>query len=574
MRSSRLAASCVTAAVAVGMTWATAPLASAAASGPSPHRAAAAAQAANPSYIESGSNTVATAEPAVTLPKTRHCTVTLAKHFMSNSATGTPQNYSGTLTPPKACHGPWAKVVLNSTTSVSGRQYDRSGSLEIGGATVWFGTTQEPAGATPTTFSFAKDITEFTSLLKTPQQFSGGIGNYVTNVYTGNYDQTVSITYYMADRANPAPTEPDKVIGVPISDLSPGSSTATATLTGLPRNITGARLETTLKGNGCDEQWFTAVPNQVAADFPGDGLCAAGAYREALVSVDGTRAGAVGTFPHIYSGGIVPTLWRPVLAIDTLDLRPESLDLTPFAGQLVDGKSHTISVTINPIGDVWNVTAVLFLYTDHHLKQTSGGLISNSVPAAPTTKTTAGPLTKGSVTYDETASRADTLTGYVNTSAGRVVTTVTTSRNYDNSGTIGDAGLVQSIKQTDDMASQSVSRIGRRIISSSTLKESYPISVDFSAANYVDDNNFSLTGTVNMSQIVASATSSAGQRWPTLRAWDWNVSSYGVLARANGVTSESDGHSTTSYVGTNDVGRFYWDQITADHGQVTSNKHN
>ncbi|TWE10175.1 peptide-N4-asparagine amidase [Rudaeicoccus suwonensis] len=573
MRSSRFAATCVTATVAIGMTWATAPLASAAANGPSPHRAAAAAQAANPSYIESGSNTVATAEPAVTLPNTRHCTVTLADHFMSNSPTGAPQNYSGTLTPPKACQGPWAKVVLNSTTSVSGRQYDRSGSLEIGGATVWFGTTQEPAGATPTTFSFAKDITEFTSLLKTPQQFSGGIGNYVTNVYTGNYDQTVSITYYMADRANPAPTEPDKVIGVPISDLSPGNSTATATLTDLPRNITGARLETTLKGNGCDEQWFTAVPNQVAADFPGDGLCAAGAYREALVSVDGTRAGAVGTFPHIYSGGIVPTLWRPVLAIDTLDLRPESLDLTPFAGQLVDGKSHTISVTINPIGDVWNVTAVLFLYTDHHLKQTSGGLISSSVPAAPTTKTTAGPLTNGSVTYDETASRADTLTGYVNTSAGRVVTTVTTNRNYDNSGTIGDAGLVQSIKQTDDMSSQSVSRIGRRIISSSTLKESYPISVDFSAASYVDDNNFSLSGTVDMSQIVASATSSTGQRWPTLRAWDWNVSSYGVLARANGVTSESDGHSTTSYVGTNDIGRFYWDQITTDHGQVTSNKH-
>ena len=54
-----------------------------------------------------------------------------------------------------------------------------------------------------------------------------------------------------------------------------------------------------------------------------------------------------------------------------------------------------------------------------------------------------------------------------------------------------------------------------------------------------------------------------------MRGWDWRVNSYGILSRTNGVTSESDGHSTTSYVGSTDAGRPYWHFITTNHGQVT-----
>lgn len=518
--------------------------------------------------IESSGGTTVSAAPGVSRPDTKHCTVTLAKHFMSNAPDLTPQLYSGTVEAPKACQGPWSKVVLDSTTSVNGRQYDRSGELDIGGVPVWFGTTQEPNGANPETFSFSKDITEFSSLFRSPQKFSGGIGNYMSDVYTGNYDQTVTITFYLADSKHPAPDVPDKVVGVPVADLKPGSNTASATLKGLPRNITRAQLETTLKGNGCDEQWFTAVPDEVAAKFPGDGLCAGGAYREAMVSVDGTRAGAVGTFPHIYSGGIVPTLWRPVVAIDTLNMRTESLDLTPFAGRLVDGQDHSISFGISPIGDTWNVRAALLLWTDHHKSQTSGALTSDTVAATPATSTTSSDPTDGTVKYGETAARSDELTGYVDTSAGRIVTTVNTARNWSNSGNVGDAGLVQDIKQSDVMSSRSVSRIGHRIVRQSSLHESYPITVDYSAANYVDDQNFSLEGNVNMSQRVSSDDFEG--RGHVKRGWDWNVTSYGVLARKDGVTSESDGNSTTQYAGTNDVGHPYWHRIVTDHGQVVS----
>jgi hypothetical protein len=523
------------------------------------------ASAAAPRYLESHAHDPVSAAPDVSRPPTRHCTVTLAQDFPSNAADGSPQSFSGTLTPPTACRGPWAKVVLDYTTTVSGRQYDRSGSLQVGGATIWFGTTQEPDGPTPTTFSFSKDVTRYSALFHGPQPYSGGYGNYTSDVYTGVYDQTVTLTFYEPDRRNPAPLVPDVVRGVPLGDLNPGTPSQSAMLADLPRNITRADLEVTLKGNGCDEQWFTAVPDEVAAQFPGDGLCAAGPYREAAFTLDGTPAGALGTYPHIYSGGIVPTLWRPVLAIDTLDMRPENLDLTPFAGRLVDGGSHTLSVSMSPIGDDWNVVTTLFLWTDHHATHTSGGLTRDTVATQPTLHTTSAPASPG-WQYSVTAARNDQIDGYVDTSAGRIYTHDSYRRDFRNVGQVSDHGLVQSIDQTDRVTQSSTSTRHGRVVRAERLAESYPISVDFDASSYVSDQNFALQGTVRMGQNVLDVRRDG--RRPKVRGWRWTVDSTGVLARTDGVTSESDGSSSTSYAGTDDRGRPYYHRIVTDHGQV------
>lgn len=523
-----------------------------------------------PALIETEVSDPVSAAPAVTRPATESCTTTLAQDFPSNAPNGSPQNFSGTLTPPADCAGPWSKVVLDYTSKVSGRQFDRSGTLDIGGINVWFGTTQEPSGPNTTTFNFSKDITDYASLLTTPQPFTGGFGNYTSEVYTGVYSQTVTVTYYRTGKGFPAVRTPDKVVAVPVSDLTPGSPSSTATLTGLPRNITAAQLRVTLKGNGCDEQWFTTVPNEVAAQFPGAGMCGHGSFREAIVSVDGTRAGAVGTYPHIYSGGIVPTLWRPVLAIDTFDLRPENLDLTPFAGGLVDGGTHNVTVSMNQIGDTWNVKANLFLYTDHGQAQTSGALVSSKVAAAAATSTVVNPPSAGAVAYTQTASRHDVTSGYIDTSAGRVHTVAESGREWRNDGTASGGGLVQSITQSDHMTADSTSRIGNKSIRSSSLQESYPITVDASSANYTNDQNFSLTATVHMGQEVDSVVKEGSDK--TARNWNWTLDSYGILGRSAGVTSESDGRSTSSYKGKDDSGKPYRHYVETEHGKVLVNQ--
>ena len=140
-------------------------------------------------FVETSTSDPVTAAPPVSRPDTSSCTVSLADKFYSNAPDGSQQYYSGTLAPPADCPGPWAKVVLTQTISVTGRQFDRVSSLRIGNTDVYWGTTEEPSGPTPTTYTFDKDITEYAALLRQPQPYRGGIGNYVTDVYTGNYLQ-------------------------------------------------------------------------------------------------------------------------------------------------------------------------------------------------------------------------------------------------------------------------------------------------------------------------------------------------------------------------------------------------
>jgi hypothetical protein len=524
------------------------------------------------SYLEGDTDNPVTPAPPVSRPATAACTVTLADKFLSNAPDGSQRFFSGTLAPPVACGGPWAKVVLDETITVSGRQYDRIGDLTIGGAEVYWGTTEEPSGqgTKAITYHFDKDLTRYSALLRTPQPFRGGIGNYLSAIYTGNYEQTVTLTYYQADRRNPAPEVADRVVGFPHQDANPGQDTVHFKLEDLPRNITRAYLEVTLEGGACDEQWFDDVPDDVAAKYPGAGLCGHGPFREANAALDGTPVAGVHTFPHIYSGGIVPTLWRPLVAIDTFSLLAETVDVTPFAGRLVDGQSHDLTFTIANIGGSWSVSPTLLVYTDHGAVRTSGELVRDDVVPVVGQRTEERPI-DGGINATVTANRKDVTAGYLDTSAGRVYTTVERTRNYRNSDDVTGNGLVQHVVQTDEGLQTSVSSVDGRVRSANRHSYSYPISIDSSAANFVDDQNFQLTGGVDMTQALRDETGD-GRLWHTTAASAEWLNSWGVLGRTNGTNTESDGHSRTRFTGTTDTGRPYFHYVASDHGLITENR--
>ena len=528
--------------------------------------------------IEINSQNPVTAEPPVTRPDTRSCTRTLADAFPSNTATGTPQNFSGTLAPPSDCPGPWSKVVLDWTTSVQGNQYDRSGSLDIGPTMVYFGTTYEPDPAGKT-YHFAKDLTEYSSLLRTPQSYSGGIGNYTSSVDTGVYVQTVTVTYYQADRANPAPVEPDSVVGLGSQDADAAQPTVHLAASGLPRNITHAYLEIYIKGNGCDEQWFTDVPDDVAAKFPAAEMCGNGPYREVDAAIDGRPAGVAQYFPYVYTGGIVPTLWRPIPAVGTFDMAPELLDVTPFVGELVDGASHDVALTVADAGDVWNLSANLLLYTDHGAATTSGALTEDTIAPAAAVSQHESTSADGSVTATVDARRDWTTSGYVDTSTGRETTTVSQDVSFGNTDVVSQGGFAQDVTERDQGRNVSVTTDSHGSTQTTTHQWSYPITVD---AGYqeTDGNDFSLAATVDMTRQLTDATTvrrAPGDRTTALAPAPAGststdrVHSTGLLTVADGAATAASGQSWQRYTGTDDVpGQWYDHYLAATNGYLTA----
>jgi hypothetical protein len=124
--------------------------------------------------------------------------------------------------------------------------------------------------------------------------------------------------------------------------------------------------------------------------------------------------------------------------VQTLSFVPYRVDLTPFAGMLDDGKTHSVSMSVFNANQYFSVAGNLLLYLDHGSKQVTGSVISNTLTAAPTPKVVENlttdsndNVTGGNITV--TSNRKFTITGVVNTSHGVVKTEVAQTVNFSNS---------------------------------------------------------------------------------------------------------------------------------------------
>src|SRR6202034_1245724 len=145
--------------------------------------------------------------------------------------------------------------------------------------------------------------------------------------------------------------------------------------------IESAYLDVFAQSQSNDECWWSCAPNDVAGELEG---CGNTAFRETEITIDGTPAGVAPVYPWIFTGGIDPFLWEPIPGVQTLDFKPYRVDLTPFAGVLGDGSQHTVAISVFHANDFFNATANLLVFPDHGSREVSGGLISNTLSAAPT----------------------------------------------------------------------------------------------------------------------------------------------------------------------------------------------
>ncbi|MDH6137710.1 hypothetical protein P3T37_007143 [Kitasatospora sp. MAA4] len=574
-RSRALAVPAVVLAVAAALCL---PVASASAAAPDTAPAVSAPAVSAPAAgaagkVETNYADPATALPPVSRPDTPHCTVTAMQHDFANSYG---QPFTGTLAPPANCPGPWSKVVLDWSGSVAGRQYDRLAGVWIGGAEVFRTSTPEPDPA-GISWHVDQDLSSFIPLLRTPQPLVVDLGNIVNSTYTGTYHMTMTVTYYQADRANPPAATADQVLPVSQSTTAPGwwtltnGQTATSTLT-FPRNLTAARLQVYARGGGCEEFWYSNVPDAYAAAHPGYGLCGGGTYREVQVLVDGRIAGTVQPFPAIYTGGISPLMWRPIPSIDAFRTLPYDVDLTPFAGTLTDGKPHTVTL-VPPAGisDGWTLDGSLFLTTDPLRAQTTGAVTTDTVTAAAQVATTQSTTADGSDLITATADRDWTVAGYVDTSHGRVSTRIDHHGEYRNSDTIADQGQQQISSQRDSGWTVTSTDRGRGFgvpqVERSTW--SYPIDVTSTYTPGADADSYLAMGQVTVARHLTDQTLGGGWHQHPFVSTDDELTAQGVLERQSGTLVQADGSASEHYVGRTADGGCYDHRLAADHGYLT-----
>ncbi|MBB5344796.1 peptide-N4-asparagine amidase [Tunturibacter empetritectus] len=447
-----------------------------------------------------GSSNPVTAEPLVPRPSTKPCVVSLLSNAAFENFNGAPLTYA----PPAACPGPWAKVVLTADFTVTaGRQFDRSAWFYLGNTNIFYGTTAEPRAALSPSWHIERDLTDLTALFKSPQTGLASIGNIVNSTYTGIIYASAALEFYPASWRAPAPVTPDVV--VPISSgngpvtLNTTTDQATATLN-LPRNVEKVYLDVISQSQIGDEFWYLCVPSAVAGELL---TCGNTAFRETEVSIDGKPAGVAPVYPWIYTGGLDPYLWEPITGVQTLDFKPYRVDLTPFAGLLADGTQHTVAISVYNANGYFLSTANMLVYTDHGSKEVTGGVLSNTLTtpnpeivqnlSTDATGTTTGTVNVGS-------NRAFAITGYVNTSHGRVETTVAEKVNFLSAQTfdvnVANGPEIQNLVQTSTVDSETTTRDGF-FVQKTSKHISFPLTLDYS---FVNNPNGTFTQVVSSNQ--------------------------------------------------------------------------
>ena len=313
-----------------------------------------------------------TAEPIIPRPHTQPEIVSLFHDLAFRDFTPKTLVYA-----PPAGATRWAKVILTADFTVTaGRQFDRTAQIEIGGANVFFGTTAEPSAKVAPRWHVERDLTDYAALFTVPQTGTVMLGNVVDATYTGVISGSAALLFYPADASTPAPGTPDLVIPLPTrtpmadaAHLASPSDTLSGTFT-LPTNIVRAYLDIITQSQNKDEFWYTDVPDGLAARLGQNGGTA---FREAEITLDDRPVGVAPVFPWVYTGGIDPSLWRPIPGVQALNLAPYRVDLTPFAAVLSDGHPHRIGLHVFNAADYFAATGTLLLFRDPHRPRVTGG---------------------------------------------------------------------------------------------------------------------------------------------------------------------------------------------------------
>lgn len=320
-------------------------------------------------------------------------------------------------------------------------------------------------------WSYVKDMSAYRSLFNEPQKIIFDLGNLVDDTYTGVWQTTLTATFFTAEE----PIDPANLI-IPVSARKSSTNASSAfvvpesaavnTLT-LPPNIERAVFSISACGQATEEFWWSNVLSSDTNAFGNEAtLYGHSAFREVQVLIDGKMAGVAWPFPIIFTGGVVPGFWRPIVGIDAFDLREDEIDITPFIPLLSDNNTHSFEIRVvgidddghgnghltESIGSNWVVTGKIFLWFSESNNTTTGALNTISAPA-PSIRLQSTPengpnATLESLDYAVEVSRELYIESVLNTSKGPQTVTWKQKLVFSNAGLLSNGGNNQDVRQT------------------------------------------------------------------------------------------------------------------------------
>ncbi|KAI1207375.1 uncharacterized protein F4807DRAFT_469395 [Annulohypoxylon truncatum] len=318
----------------------------------------------------------------------KSCSVLLMDHVFGFSY-GKP--FVGTYTPPDC---PFNRIIMNLTVVSQGRQFDRLALMYFGDTEVWRTSTAEPTQPPGIRWTFLKDMSEYLYFWKSPQKLIFDLGNLLDDKYTGSFNATLTATFFLANAETGKPPA-DMIIPVSArkaaengpSHFTLPTENATNTMS-LPRNVNRAVFSISANGQAAEEFWWGNVLQSDVDTFSQTTgkLLGLSPFREVQLLIDGSLAGIQWPFPVIFTGGVVPSLHRPIVGLQAFDLREHQIDITPFLPLLCDGAEHTFAIKVaglndrdnasttltDTVNDSWYVTGKIFLWLDEEGSVTTG----------------------------------------------------------------------------------------------------------------------------------------------------------------------------------------------------------
>ncbi|KAL2526642.1 Peptide-N4-(N-acetyl-beta-glucosaminyl)asparagine amidase A protein [Abeliophyllum distichum] len=447
------------------------------------------------------------------------CTLPVFSKNFSNTAGLPPSTVD--YSPPANCT--WSNVTLHLSVASNGSQHDRIAAVWLDGAELLRTSTADPT-AGGVFWNVRKDITRYSSLLRQENlTLSVMLENVVNGVYTGVYRLNLTFLYYDTENnesrtngvnfplslfpLNQKSTilkrgkkpvnstlnrdenslhlyeKPANLI-VPVSGngdkgfwfrIENGSDVKNIGIQ-IPSNTYKAVIEVYVSFHGNDEFWYSNPPDSYIEMNNLNTKRGHGAYREVLVTLDDNVVGSVIPFPVIFTGGINPLFWDPIVSIGAFDLPSYDIDLTPFLGMLLDGKVHSIGLKVVDAISFWLVDANLHLWLDDNLKEVKAMAIEYSIPKFKLERELKFNQLDGS--FEIEGKRESEFSGWVNSSMGNLTTYVYEELKFENTIKFNKNGTEKVVEQTV--------RVKRKLrvksstgssISRTTVRRKYPLKI-------------------------------------------------------------------------------------------------